>query len=64
VYRGAILGIKLPMENRQQTLAQYADDTLLTLLGEECSVKTVIRMLESFCLGSGLVLNWTKSAAY
>jgi hypothetical protein len=57
VKRGRVSGIMLPIENRQQTLAQYADDTSLTLLGKEQSIVRVIFTLECFCLGLGLVLN-------
>ena len=32
---GVIKGIKLPFMNRQQIVAQYADDTSFALLGEE-----------------------------
>jgi hypothetical protein len=45
-------------------LAQYADDTSLTLLGEERPTRAAVRTLEAFCLGSGLILNWNKSGGY
>lgn len=57
-------GISLPVENRQQVLAQYVDNTLFTLLGEEESVRNLIYFLETFCGASGLVLNWQKSYGY
>jgi hypothetical protein len=61
---GRIRGIQLPVEDRQQVLAQYADDTSLTLLGEEDSAKVGILTLKTFCMGCGLVLNWEKSCGY
>jgi hypothetical protein len=56
--------IKLPVEDCQQVLAQYADDTSLTFLGEELSAKEGVHTLQTFCLGCGLVLNWEKSCGY
>jgi len=64
VVEGHIKGIKLPLEDRQQVLAQFADDTSFTLLGEERPVKYLINTLDTFCEGSGLVLNWDKSCGY
>lgn len=61
---GTVKGIKLPRGVRQQVLAQYADDTSFTLLGEEVPVKALITLLDCFCLASGLVLNWGKSCGY
>jgi hypothetical protein len=57
---GLVKGIKLPVEDRQQVIAQYADDTSLTLLGEEDSIRWLIYTLEAFCSSFGLVLNWNK----
>jgi hypothetical protein len=54
---GRVKGIRLPMENRQQIVAQYTDDTSFTLLGEERPVRNLIQTLDIFCLASGLVLN-------
>lgn len=34
--------IQLPVAHTQQTMAQYTDDTSLTLLGEEGSVQNAI----------------------
>jgi hypothetical protein len=59
-----IKGITLPVEGRQQVLAQYADDTSLTLLGEERPTREAIYTIQTFCMGCGLVLNWDKSCAY
>jgi hypothetical protein len=61
---GRVKGIKLPVEDRQQIVAQYVDDMSFTLLGEEESVRYLIYTLETLCLGSGLVLNWQKSSGH
>lgn len=45
-------------------MAQYADDTSFTLLGEETEVRNLIHTLKTFCLASDLVLNSTKSNGY
>jgi exonuclease III len=60
---GEVKGIKLP-GGREQVTAQYADDTSFTLTGEEAPVKSLIHILNTFCLASGLVINWLKSCAY
>jgi hypothetical protein len=64
VRSGRIQGIKLPVEDRQQVIEQYADNTSLTLLGVETSVRACIDTLQIFCMGCGLVLNWGKSCGY
>jgi len=64
VIRGEIKGISLLIGDRQQIMAQYANDTLLTLLGEEGFVVNTLAILDSFCRGSGLILNWDKSCGY
>jgi hypothetical protein len=64
VVSGHVKGIELPCGNRQQIIAQYADDTSFTLRGEEESVRNLIYLLETFCAASGLVLNWRKSCGY
>jgi hypothetical protein len=61
---GRLKGIQLPVENRQQLMAQYADDTSVTLLGEEEPTRNLIYFLDTFCLASGLVINWHKSNGY
>jgi hypothetical protein len=61
--RGDVKGVKLP-GGREQVTAQYANDTSFTLAGEEEPVRKLIQILNSFCLASGLVLNWQKSSAY
>ena len=61
---GRVQGICLPFEGRQQIIAQYADDTSFTLLGDEEKVRYLVYLLETFCLATGLVLNWSKSCGY
>lgn len=58
---GRIKGISLLGDTRQQILASYADDTSFTFLGEEGSIRNLILTLDTFCLASGLVINWNKS---
>jgi hypothetical protein len=58
-----IKGIKLHGGTRQHVIAQYVDDTSLTLLEEE-SLRCLIYILETFHFSSGLVLNWNKSSGY
>lgn len=62
--RNNIKGIRLPGNELQQTLAQYADDTSFTLLGEELPVRNMISLLDVFCRATGLLINWTKSSGY
>lgn len=64
VAKGVIKGIQLPGEDHQQVMAQFADDTSMSLLDEESSVMAMIATLEEFCAGLGLVLNWEKSSGY
>ena len=59
-----VQGINLPFEGRQQIIAQYADDTSFTLFGNKEKVTCLVYLLETFCLATGLVLNWTKSSGY
>jgi exonuclease III len=61
---GRVKGIELPFGNRQQIIAQYADDTSFTLRGEKEPVRNLIYILETFCAASGLVLNWGKSSGH
>jgi hypothetical protein len=60
VEQGRVKGIELPFRNRQQIIAQYANDTSFTLTGEEEPVRNLIYLLETFCAASGLVLNWSN----
>lgn len=61
---GNVQGISLPFHGQQQIMAQYADDTSFTLLGEEPKVKFLINTLKSICMATGLILNWSKSCGY
>ena len=67
VKRGVDLGLVKRAQlhgGREQVTAQYADDMSFTVAGEEAPVCNLIWILNSFCLASGLVLNWQKSSAY
>lgn len=64
MWEGIIKGITLPIKNKQQVMAQFADDTSMTLRREELLVRGAIYTLDIFCLGSGLVMNWDKSCGY
>ena len=64
MWEGRVQGISLPFEGRQQIIAQYADDTSFTLLGDEGKVRCLVYLLETFCLATRLVLNWSKSSGY
>lgn len=61
---GSVQDISLPVLGRHQIMAQYADDTSFTLLGDEEKVKNLIHILKTFCAASRLVLNWAKSCGY
>ena len=61
---GRIQGISLSFEGCQQIIAQYANNTSFTLYGDEVKVRWLVYLLETFCLATGLVLNWTKSNDY
>jgi hypothetical protein len=61
---GHIRGITLPGTPEPQTLLQYADDSSLTIRGEEQVVNYTVSTLDMFNTVSGLTLNWTKSCAY
>jgi hypothetical protein len=54
---GKVLGIELLGEGKQQVIAQYMDDTSLTLRGEKGSFKKLIYTVDTFYLSSELVLN-------
>ena len=62
--RGRIRGIDLPNSSLPQLLAQYADDTSLTIRAEEHYVIHTVHSLLTFSEASRLVINWAKSAAY
>jgi hypothetical protein len=51
IQQGRIQGIQLPSSTEQQTILQYADDTSLTLRGEEQVVKQTVATLSTFSFG-------------
>lgn len=59
----ALIGINLPGATSQQLTLQYADDTSFFVRAKE-QVKTLIDILDTFALASGLVINWAKSSDY
>ena len=61
---GRVTGIKLLFQDQQQLIAQYTDDTSFIVLGEEEKARNLIYLLETFCLATGQVLNWSKSSGY
>jgi hypothetical protein len=61
---GHIRGITLPGTLELQIILQYADDSSLTLRGEEPTVVHTVSILNQFSEVSGLTLNWSKSRAY
>jgi hypothetical protein len=60
---GEVKGIKL-LGRKEQVKAHYANDTSFMLSCEEASVRRLVQILNTFCLASGLVINWQKSNAY
>ena len=62
--KGRMEGMSISFARRQQTIAQYANNTLFTLLGDKKKVWNLVYMLDTFCLTIGLVLNWSKSSGY
>lgn len=61
---GKIHGISLPDSDLQQLVAQYVDDTGLSVIGRESDLRNTISLLDRFGGATGLILNWTKSIAY
>jgi hypothetical protein len=64
VQQGRIRGINLPGAQEDQIIAQFADDTFLTIRGEETYVQATVLTLQQFSLALGLVINESKSTAY
>jgi hypothetical protein len=58
--QGQIQGIKLLGSCTEQAILQYADDTSLTLRGEETVVQQAMATLCLFSARSGLIINWEK----
>ena len=54
---GRLKGIRLLVENRQQLMAQYANDTSFILIGEEEPTLNLIYFMDIFCLASRLVIH-------
>lgn len=61
---GLVKGVSLPIEDRQQIIAQFAHDTSFTLHGKEEHVKNLLQISKLFCCSSRLVVNWLKSCGY
>jgi hypothetical protein len=57
VGQGRICGIQLPRATESQTIAQFADDTSLSIRGEVNSVAATVETLNRFSFASGLVIN-------
>jgi hypothetical protein len=63
VQQGRIRGIDLLGALESQTIAQFANDTLLTKRKEEPYVRATVHTLNQFSQASGLIINETKSIA-
>jgi hypothetical protein len=50
--------------DEQQIISQYADDSSLTLRGEEATVVHTVSILDTFTQATGLLINQEKSCAY
>jgi hypothetical protein len=61
---GRIKGITLPGSREQQIIYQYADDSSLTLRGEENIVDRIVSVLDTFSKATRLIINQEKSSAY
>lgn len=61
---GQIQGIDLSRGKEPQTIAQFVDDTLLSIVGEEAFIQAMVNTLQQFCLASGLVIYEGKSTTY
>lgn len=63
-----VKGVSLPVQGKEQVIAQFVDNTWFILQGEdsgeELPVKALIQLLDTFCLAYGLVVNWQKSCGY
>jgi hypothetical protein len=54
---GRIKGIILPCSEKQQIINQYANDSSLTLKGEEAIVEQTVSVLDTFNKATSLVIN-------
>jgi len=61
---GNIQGIRLPNCEFFQLLTQHADDTSLSIQGQERALRNTISLLDRFERASGLSINWIKSVLY
>ena len=64
VCMGQIQGIRLLGALEAQTITQFADNTSLSIRGEEALVCAIVHTLQSLSHASGLVINEAKSLAY
>jgi hypothetical protein len=64
VQQGRIKGIDLPGALEPQTIAQYADDTSLTIRRGEPFIRATVETLQLFSGASGLLINENKSSMY
>jgi hypothetical protein len=61
---GRIEGIHLPMSNRRQIIAQYADDTSFTLKGFWKGMIWLSQLLDLFSIAFGIQINHAKFVAF
>ena len=57
-------GVTLPGGKKQQSIAQYVDDSLFMVRREVRDVDEMVRLLKVFSAASGMEINWEKSSAY
>ena len=56
-----IKGIRLLGGEAQQMISLFANNSSLTILGEEMTISTLIGILEDIRLATSLETNWNKS---
>ena len=64
VVAGTLSRITLPHGITQQTLLQYADDTMFSLVSIEQNIHNISSLVKEFGLATGLVYNPHKSLVY
>jgi hypothetical protein len=64
VQKRHIKGIQLPGALEEQVIAQFADDTSLSIYAAEAPVKATMETLNKFSTASRLIINEEKSATY
>ncbi|XP_059073690.1 uncharacterized protein LOC131874367 [Cryptomeria japonica] len=57
-------GISLPNSQLQLLNGHFADDSFLTLLEEEETIREALKCLNIFCLASGSAIQWHKTLCY